>query len=138
MAIFLKYTPAYPDVVTSDSDPYVVVEDGETTLQVTSVVNNTRNPVWTLSTGSLFLIETNVYDFFAKSAQLKFIVKDSDAIPDDDVIGTVLVNKTDLIKGTGERQDYELALNMDDGKQKDSTWEKKVRDSQTLVPITDE
>jgi len=97
---------AWSDV--STSDPYVVVEDGRTRWHKTGVVANTLNPVWTISTGSLFLIQTNLTDFFEKAMRMEFIVKDYDTVGSNEILGSVLVNKNEMFSGDGERIDYEL------------------------------
>lgn len=47
-------------------------------------------------------------DFFLEVNHIEFIVKDYDAVGDNDTLGSVLVNKDDLLAGEGERINYEL------------------------------
>lgn len=109
----------------SSSDPYVIVEDGKKQWHKTGVVSQTLNPVWTLTSGSLFLIQTNLTDFFAKANNIEFVVRDYDRIGDDDVLGTVLVSKKELINGDGERVDYELTTAKLTGTKNDFIGQKK-------------
>ena len=90
------------------SDPYVCVEDGKVEWHRTGVVSKSLNPIWALSTGSLFLIQTTLNDFFYNSSRLEFVVKDYDTVGGNDVLGSVLVCKKELLAGKGERIEYEL------------------------------
>jgi hypothetical protein len=74
----------------------------------TGVVSKTLNPVWALSTGSLFLIETNLSDFFDIASHIEFIIKDYDTVGENDILGSTLVSKTDILAGDGERNEYEI------------------------------
>jgi Ca2+-dependent lipid-binding protein len=91
------------------SDPYVLVQDGKTEWHRTAFLAKTLNPVWTLSTGSLFLIQISLAEFFESSNYMEFIVKDYDSIGDHEVLGSVLVSKTDMLEGTGDRTEYKLS-----------------------------
>ncbi len=84
------------------------VEDGQVRLHKTEVVTKTLNPVWTLSTGSLFLIQTTLTDFFAGAHVIEFVVKDYDRVGDNETLGRVMVPKKDLLQGDGCRVDYVL------------------------------
>ena len=92
----------------NSSDPYVCVEDGRQRLHKTEVVSKTLNPVWTLSTGSLFLIQTTLSDFFANAKDIEFVVKDYDRVGDNDILGRVLVPKKDLLQADGCRVEHVL------------------------------
>jgi hypothetical protein len=108
------------------SDPYVLVQDGKKEWHRTSFIPHTLNPVWTLSTGSLFLIQTTLTSFFESANYMEFIVKDYDSLGDHEVLGTVMVSKKEMLNGTGDRNEYELSLHS--GKTKVSfTVGKKVR-----------
>jgi hypothetical protein len=39
---------------------------------------------------------------------MEFIVKDYDSIGDNEVLGSVLVKKSKILEGTGEREEFEL------------------------------
>jgi hypothetical protein len=92
------------------SDPYVVVRDGKTDVHTTSFIADTINPVWTLSTGSLLLLQSNLEDFFESSNVLEFTVKSNRNMVgiEDHIIGTVMIHKTELLNGTGERKHYQI------------------------------
>ena len=96
----------FPDL--TSSDPYVCVEDGRKRWHKSAVVSNTLHPVWTLSTDSMFLIQTNLTDFFELASHIEFVVKDYDSVGADDILGTTLVKKQDMLDGTGERVEYLL------------------------------
>jgi hypothetical protein len=93
----------------SSSDPYVLVQDGKREWHRTGFIPHTLNPVWTLSTASLFLIQSTIAEFFESSNYMEFIVKDYDSMGDHDVLGSVLVSKNDMLRGTGVRTEYELS-----------------------------
>ncbi len=91
-------------------DPYVVVRDGKIDIHSTAFIHDTINPVWTVSTGSLFLLQSDLVDFFDNSNVLEFTVNNHSAITDIEhqPIGTVMVHKTELLNGTGERKCYQI------------------------------
>mmetsp|Transcript_14204 Transcript_14204/g.34245 ORF Transcript_14204/g.34245 Transcript_14204/m.34245 type:complete len:1271 (+) Transcript_14204:143-3955(+) len=91
------------------SDPYVIVRDGPKEWHKTRVIQKSLNPVWCLSTGSLFLIQTTLVNFFESSNTLDFIVKDFDSIGEDEILGRVSIPKTEILSSQGDRHDYELA-----------------------------
>jgi hypothetical protein len=67
------------------------------------------DPVWTLATGSLFLIRTTADSFFKDSNFICFSVRDMDSFrPNNETLGTVEISKKKLLLGTGERLVYEL------------------------------
>ena len=69
------------------------------------------NPIWTLENGSLFLIRTTAVDFFLRSQQIVFSIEDYDGVSSNDLLGTVEVEKQQLLKGTGERVEFEIETN---------------------------
>lgn len=91
-------------------DPYVVIRDGKVDIHSTSFITDSINPVWTLSTGSFFLLQSDVVEFFDRSNVLEFTVKNHRATAniEDQTIGTVMVHKTELLDGTGERKCYQI------------------------------
>ena len=56
----------------------------------------------------MFLIQTTLTDFFALASRIEFIVKDYDSVGVNDVLGSILVPKKDLLEGIGERVEYLL------------------------------
>jgi Ca2+-dependent lipid-binding protein len=119
----------------TSSDPYVCVEDGRTEWHRTGVISKSLNPVWTLSTGSLFLIQTTLNDFFEVTNRIEFIIKDYDSVGENDILGTVQVNKNELLAGEGERIDYELRTSQYKGKSRVFVGNKKVRSSYIHVSL---
>jgi hypothetical protein len=111
----------------TSSDPYVCVEDGRTEWHRTGVISKSLNPVWTLSTGSLFLIQATLNDFFETTSRIEFIVKDYDTVGGNDILGSVLVSKNELLAGEGERIDYEIRTTQYKGKSHVFVGNKKVR-----------
>ena len=105
----------------------MVVEDGQMIWHRTEVISSTLNPVWTLSSGSLFVIQTNLKDFLSKAAHIEFVVKDHDRIGGNDMLASVLVSKKDLLKGNGNRVEYELTMAKHEGKKNQFITKKKVR-----------
>ena len=89
-------------------------------MHKTDVVSSTLHPVWTLSTGSMFLIQTTLTDFFALASRIEFVVKDYDTVGANDTLGSVLVKKKDLLEGNGERVEHVLTVskNKEIGKKK--------------------
>eukprot|EP00934_Nitzschia_sp_Nitz4_P000987 Nitzschia sp. Nitz4//scaffold248_size28759//12858//16752//NITZ4_008109-RA/size28759-snap-gene-0.10-mRNA-1//-1//CDS//3329543992//987//frame0 len=94
------------DIVSSD--PYVKVLDSKVEVHRTKVLAKTLNPVWTLSTGSLFLLDQSVDEFFASSNFVTFQIKDYDSFGKNEDIGSVEISKEKLVKGTGERLEFEI------------------------------
>ena len=115
-----------PDI--TSSDPYVCVEDGRREWHRTGVISKSLNPVWTLSTGSLFLIQTTLNDFFESANLLEFVVKDYDSVGENDILGSALIRKDDLLRGDGERVEYPLTTTHYEGKSLLLVGNKKVRD----------
>ena len=94
------------DIVSSD--PYVIVRMGNKEIHRTEVIPKTLDPIWTLRTGSLFLLRATPEEFFGSGRGLAFIIKDSDTIGTNDVLGRVLVSQDELLEGTGDRIEYPI------------------------------
>lgn len=92
------------------SDPYVKVFDGSHEIHRTQVIPKTLNPVWTVGTKSLFLIDQTIEDYFGGSNFISFKIKDYDAIKTNNTLGTVEVSKDDLSQGTGERLAFDVLI----------------------------
>lgn len=54
------------------------------------------------------MIETNLSDFFEIASRIEFIIKDHDTVGENDILGSTLVSKTDMLAGDGERIEYEI------------------------------
>ena len=88
------------------SDPYVVVRMGGVEIHRTSVISKSLNPIWTLKTGSLFLIQKTPEQFFSCTSGCIFAIKDYDAVGSNEALGTVTVPLEDILDGKGERKEY--------------------------------
>lgn len=92
----------------TSSDPYVSVFLGHQEVHRTSHRSRTLNPIWTLNTGSLFLLHVESRRFFIEDG-LKFVVKDYDSIGKDEVLGICTVNPKIFYKAKGERMEFNLS-----------------------------
>lgn len=94
----------------SSSDPYVSVYLGPQKIHKTRHFSNELNPVWTVDTGSLFLMECNAEDFFSYATGLRFRILDKDRVSRNDVIGNVTISQSDLLQMKGERLSFPIHL----------------------------
>jgi hypothetical protein len=79
------------------------------TFNHSPLLSNVRvNPIWTIDTGSLFLLSVTPEAFFATATGLSFFVKDYDVMGKNDVLGRVVVGQEELLDGKGERSVYAL------------------------------
>jgi hypothetical protein len=62
------------------ADPYVVVRLGSKEVHRTKVQSKTLNPIWTVETKSLFLLEMSSEEFFGYTSGISFVAKDYDAV----------------------------------------------------------
>lgn len=90
------------------SDPYVSVRMKSKEIHKTDFIAKTLNPVWTLETGSLFMIKMTPEEFFSSTGGMSFTIKDYDAIGTHEALGTVTVPLCELLNGNGERIAYEI------------------------------
>ncbi|KAL3921597.1 MAG: hypothetical protein SGILL_002669 [Bacillariaceae sp.] len=91
----------------TSSDPFVTALLGHQEVHRTKHIEKTLNPVWTLKTGSLFLLTVESERFFIEDG-IKFLVKDFDQLGKDEVLGLVHVNPRALYKANGERMEFKL------------------------------
>jgi Ca2+-dependent lipid-binding protein len=89
------------------TDPYVIVQLGTNEIHRTKILSRTLDPIWTLQTGSLFLIRMAPEDFF-RNGGMVFVVKDFDQIGANETLGTVRVPLTDILEKVGEREEYSI------------------------------
>jgi hypothetical protein len=90
------------------SDPYVVVWLGKEEVHRTKTIPKTTDPIWTVDTGSLFILSTTSRDFFQSSSGLTFLVKDYDAVGSNEVLGKVVIPQQELLQAKAERVEYPL------------------------------
>jgi len=96
--------------VMSSSDPYIICRMGGRKVHRTAVISRDLNPIYTLETGSLFLLQMTVEEFFACTGGMSFVIKDYDAVGSDDTMGTCTIPHDQLLQGKGERKGYEIVL----------------------------
>lgn len=68
------------------------------------------NPVWTVDTGSLFIVTCPAEEFFSFASGLTFCIKDFDAVTSDEVVGQVSVSQDALLSMNGERVTLDLKI----------------------------
>lgn len=98
-----------PEVRGVPPNPYVIVSLGDSKeCHRTGPIHGNDNPIWTVATGSLFLLDVSPEDFFGSAQGLTFFVKDYDAVSVDDSLGKMFVSQETLLKSTGARIEYDL------------------------------
>jgi len=70
-------------------------------------VYQTLNPIWTLKTGSLFLLTVESRRLFIEEG-IKFVIKDYDKIGKDEVLGMSHVDPKVLYRAQGERMEFKV------------------------------
>eukprot|EP00536_Pseudo-nitzschia_multiseries_P015431 jgi/Psemu1/246838/estExt_Genewise1.C_8860010 len=90
------------------SDPYVVAYLGHQEVHRTEFIAKTLNPIWTLKTGSLFLLQTDSKRFFIEKG-IKFVVRDYDKLSKHDVLAYCQVDPKVLYHANGERMEFKLS-----------------------------
>lgn len=126
-ALYLPSTDRF-----SEADPYVVVFLGDHEIHRTQVVSNSRNPIWTVDTGALFLIEIpnsanedldsskQSQKWDVDSTLIKFEVRDYDTLRRDDTLGEVSIRLKKLMAGQGKRKAFSIVTPPE-------TWNKSVK-----------
>ncbi len=66
------------------------------------------DPIWTLQTGSLFLLVMTPEEYFASVGGMSFIIKDFDVVGSNKILGRVTVKLQELLNGNGERVEYDI------------------------------
>jgi C2 domain len=120
------------------TDAYVVVRFGTNEIHRTAVISNNLSPIYTLPTGSLFVISYTPEDFFTQGTSgLSFTIKDYDSVGSNDILGNVYVPLQELLNGTGQRIAYPIELDSTAMKaNKNSPVLKKNDDKDTATPTT--
>ena len=98
------------DLTSGKSDPYVIVRMNGSEVHKTKSISKSLQPIWTLETGSLFLLQMAPEEFFSSAAGISFTVIDYDAVGSDDVLASVDVPLQEALRGKGERKQYSLSL----------------------------
>lgn len=93
-------------------DPYVVVHLGDKMIHRTSVLVATKNPIWTIKTGSLCLLCVSPDDLIGHGSwrAMKFSLLDFNSLAKDEIFGTVYVTVKELLASEGERKAYDINL----------------------------
>lgn len=86
-------------------------------LHRTGFITKSLDPIWSISTGSLFMIDMTPEDFFSAATGLTFILEDYDALGKNDMLGSAQVLLDEILEGTGDRKEYEINV-MPDAKMK--------------------
>ncbi|KAG7337322.1 C2 domain containing protein [Nitzschia inconspicua] len=94
----------------TSSDPYVSVYLGPHKIHKTKPYHNELNPVWTVDTGSLFLVDCVAEEFFSYAAGLMFRIIDNDRVGINEEIGKVTIRQTDLLQMNGERLSFPIQV----------------------------
>lgn len=89
-------------------DAYIVVHQGSTLIHQTDTIKNSINPIWTIKTGALFLLQTTPDQFFSSSSGLVFTIKNDAILIKDNIIGKVRIAHNDVLYGDGSRQEYSI------------------------------
>lgn len=77
-------------------------------MLVSFLISCSVNPIWTIETASLFILDVTPEAFFGSAQGLVFIIRDYDTIGANDTLGKVDVAQEDLLNGDGERKEFKL------------------------------
>jgi hypothetical protein len=95
------------------SDPYTICYLGKEEIHRTLPIFRSLNPIWTVHTGSLFLLQTKAEALFATSG-LTFLVKDYDSVTKNDPLGQIVVSAPKILEFAdlqpSERLEFPLTL----------------------------
>ena len=97
------------DLPTKDPDPYVVVRLHGNQIHKTERLNNSKNPIWTLRKGSLFILNVDALELFEADDGLIFEVKEYDSYRKKSrSLGAFNVSPRIIYKWNGERKEFDL------------------------------
>ena len=86
---------------------------GGNEIHRTKVLSKTVDPVWSLETGSLFLVQMDPHDFFTATGGTMFLLGDHHSLGTSKVLGRVRVGLQQLLQMKGERVGFDIALEND-------------------------
>jgi Ca2+-dependent lipid-binding protein len=92
------------------ADPYCIVTMAGKEIHRTKVIKQNLQPIWTLETGSMFVILSTPEVFFASSSGISFAIKDYDIAGAHDLLATVSVPLNVALDSTGDRTEYSMVL----------------------------
>jgi hypothetical protein len=88
-------------------DPYVTCYFNEKEVHRTGYLDNTFDPIWTVRSGSLFLLNCTVRQLFGCGG-LVCELKDFSQFGKNDQIGAIIIPSHALYEGNGERLEFDL------------------------------
>lgn len=94
-------------------NPFVMVKMGGSEIHRTKAISHTLDPVWSLETGSLFLVQRKPEDFFSSTGGITFLVSDAPTIATTKALGRVRIGLQDMLNMQGSRERFEIALEKD-------------------------
>lgn len=89
------------------SDPFVKCVINGREVHRTDFISKTLDPIWTIATKSLFLLEIRVDELF-KSEGLVCVAYDFDKLGSNDPLGSVTIDPGAIFNANGERVEYKL------------------------------
>ena len=93
----------------TSSDPFVSCIFDGTEIHRTSHISKTLDPIWTVSTGSLFLLrDINIKDQLFRSDGLLCILYDFDKLGANDALGAITIPPKMIFDAKGERMEFPL------------------------------
>eukprot|EP00980_Cylindrotheca_fusiformis_P020990 scaffold7987_cov200-Cylindrotheca_fusiformis.AAC.19 len=93
--------------ITGTSDPFVVCMMGREQIHKTDVIPRTLEPIYTIKTGSLFILTVESKELFMNGG-LSFLVEDRDGFSSNDLLGVTTVPAVALYKAKGERMEFKF------------------------------
>lgn len=98
-----------PNVSTDKKpDPYVSVKVGDQDVHRTDPLINTQFPIWSLDTGSMFLLESAVEN--SQHVHVQFRLKEYESFRSNPTLGTLEISMKELLEGTGARKEFPLEV----------------------------
>lgn len=93
----------------TSSDPFVSCIFEGTEVHRTSHISKTLDPVWTVSTGSLFLLrDINIKEQLFRGDGLLCILYDFDKLGANDALGAITIPPKMIFDAKGERMEFQL------------------------------
>jgi len=93
---------------TQHPDPYVVVRLHGNRIHKTEYLSNTKDPIWTLRKGSLFILKVDALELFQADDGLIFEVMNYDSMGKSKSLGAFNVSPRTIYKWNGERKEFDL------------------------------
>jgi hypothetical protein len=87
----------------NSTDPYLSIYLGPHKIHRTKTIHNDLNPVWTVETGSLFLVDCLAEEFFSYATGLLFRISDADHLSKNEIVGHAALSQMRLLQMNGNR-----------------------------------